>query len=71
MFKKILVPLDGSDLAKRALTPALALANQVNGKVLLVSASVKKHVAATAPPAPVVSGFDSPDATSSTWTTTP
>jgi nucleotide-binding universal stress UspA family protein len=45
MFKKILVPLDGSDLAKRTLAPAMDLAQPVNGKVFLVSASVPKHVA--------------------------
>jgi nucleotide-binding universal stress UspA family protein len=38
MFTKILVPLDGSKLAERALEPALALARQVEGKLILLRA---------------------------------
>jgi nucleotide-binding universal stress UspA family protein len=44
MFKKILVPLDGSELAERALEPALALAQQQHGEVLLVSVPVLQHM---------------------------
>jgi nucleotide-binding universal stress UspA family protein len=36
MFKKILVPLDGSQLSQRALVPALALAQQTSAELLLV-----------------------------------
>jgi nucleotide-binding universal stress UspA family protein len=38
MFKRILVPLDGSDLAERALQPALALARPDGTELLLVRA---------------------------------
>ena len=44
MFKKILVPLDGSKLSERALGPALALAQQVGGEVILLSVPVLKHM---------------------------
>jgi nucleotide-binding universal stress UspA family protein len=40
MFKKILVPLDGSQLAERALIPALTLAKASNGEVLIVRTPV-------------------------------
>ncbi len=36
MFKKILVPLDGSQLSQRALEPALALSQQTHAELLLV-----------------------------------
>jgi len=36
MFKKILVPLDGSQLSQRALEPALALSEQTGAELLLV-----------------------------------
>lgn len=36
MFNKILVPLDGSQLAERALAPALGMAQHVHGDVLLL-----------------------------------
>ncbi len=38
MFKKILVPLDGSQLSQRALEPAVALARQTGAELLLVRA---------------------------------
>lgn len=44
MFKKILVPLDGSELAERALEPALALAQQQHGEVILLSVPVLQHM---------------------------
>lgn len=40
MFKKILVPLDGSTLAERAVAPAVALAKQTKGTVILLQAPV-------------------------------
>lgn len=40
MFRKILVPLDGSELAENALEPAIAIAEKNNGKILLLSAAV-------------------------------
>jgi nucleotide-binding universal stress UspA family protein len=40
MFKKILVPLDGSQLATNALSPALALAKSADGLVLLLRVPV-------------------------------
>lgn len=36
MFTKILVPLDGSELAERALTPALTLAQRGAGRLVLI-----------------------------------
>ncbi len=36
MFKKLLVPLDGSPLAERALKPAFSLARQANAELLLL-----------------------------------
>ncbi len=44
MFSKILVPLDGSELAERALQTAYALATQSEGEVLLVRALVPERV---------------------------
>ncbi len=40
MFKKILVPLDGSDLAEQALPAAMALARQSHGEILLLRVPV-------------------------------
>ncbi len=40
MFKKILVPLDGSDLAEQALPAAVALARQSHGEILLMRVPV-------------------------------
>ncbi|HRQ42641.1 MAG TPA: universal stress protein [Chloroflexota bacterium] len=40
MFKKILVPLDGSELAEWALTPALALAKATQGEVILLRSMI-------------------------------
>jgi nucleotide-binding universal stress UspA family protein len=45
MFKKILVPLDGSALAAAALLPASALAKRANGELVLVGATSTPHVA--------------------------
>jgi nucleotide-binding universal stress UspA family protein len=46
MFRKILVPLDGSDLAERALEPASALAKLVNGELLLMGVAVPEIIVA-------------------------
>jgi nucleotide-binding universal stress UspA family protein len=46
MFNKILVPLDGSELAERALKPALTVAHQAKGQVILLSVSTPKHMVA-------------------------
>ncbi len=40
MFKKFLVPLDGSPLSQRALEPALALGQQIGAELLLVRVPV-------------------------------
>lgn len=39
MFKKILIPLDGSDLAERALRPAFKIARQLESEVILLRAA--------------------------------
>jgi nucleotide-binding universal stress UspA family protein len=44
MLKNIVVPLDGSDLARRALEPALGLAGQAGGTVTLVRVPVMAHM---------------------------
>lgn len=44
MFQKILVPLDGSELAEQALPPAVALSQAENGEVILLSVPVLKHM---------------------------
>lgn len=44
MFKKILVPLDGSELAERALEPAMVLAQQGQGEVYLLSVPILQHM---------------------------
>jgi nucleotide-binding universal stress UspA family protein len=43
MFKKILVPLDGSELAEYALKQALNLAHMISGEVILVHAIPPKN----------------------------
>lgn len=49
MFNKILVPLDGSKLAERALEPALVLAQQGSGTVILLSVPVLRRLIVTEP----------------------
>ncbi|MFO7538401.1 MAG: universal stress protein [Chloroflexota bacterium] len=44
LFKKILVPLDGSKLAENALGAALVLAQAGNAELILLSVPVMKHV---------------------------
>lgn len=44
MFKKILVPLDGSPLAERALSPALALAKETDGEIVLLHALITDDI---------------------------
>jgi nucleotide-binding universal stress UspA family protein len=44
MFKKILVPLDGSELAECALKPALTVAQESRGQVILLSVPTLKHM---------------------------
>jgi nucleotide-binding universal stress UspA family protein len=46
MFKKILVPLDGSQLSEFALNPALALAKANQAEIILLSAIVERNVVA-------------------------
>jgi nucleotide-binding universal stress UspA family protein len=40
MFTKILIPLDGSELAENALEPAISIAERSGGEILLLSAAV-------------------------------
>ena len=51
MFKRILVPLDGSDLAERALPVAALIARASGGSIVLVGV-VPTGVAAARSPAP-------------------
>lgn len=44
MFEKILVPLDGSPFAERALPTALALASQEHSKAILLSVTNSHHI---------------------------
>lgn len=44
LFKKIMVPLDGSKLSENALVPAVALAQQAQSELILLSVPVMKHV---------------------------
>lgn len=44
MFHKIVVPLDGSKLAEQAIEPALTLAKDVNGELILVQAPMAESV---------------------------
>jgi nucleotide-binding universal stress UspA family protein len=49
MLKKILVPLDGSELAERALTYAAVLAEPTRAQLLLVRAAVSHTLAGVDP----------------------
>jgi nucleotide-binding universal stress UspA family protein len=51
MFEKILVPLDGSEVAEEALQPAMALAAEVHGEVLLLHSLIPVYT-----DAPVMAG---------------
>jgi nucleotide-binding universal stress UspA family protein len=44
MLKRILVPLDGSDIAQRALPPAVALARQARAELLLLRVPTLAHI---------------------------
>lgn len=49
MFRKILVPLDGSDLAERALEAAFALARQFRSEVILLRVVVPDEILVSLP----------------------
>jgi nucleotide-binding universal stress UspA family protein len=49
MFHKILVPLDGSELAERALEPALVLAQQANSEIILLNVPVLEKMLVPTP----------------------
>ena len=44
MFKKILIPLDGSELAERALEPAIHIAEKFGGNVILLRVATPETV---------------------------
>ena len=46
MYERILVPLDGSELAETALEPAATIAQHQGGELILASVSAHKHVIA-------------------------
>jgi len=50
MFNKILIPLDGSELAERALEPAFTLAQQAEGGVLLLRVAAPQPLLASTRP---------------------
>ena len=43
MFKKVMVPLDGSELAEQALAPACRIAEKFGGELLLVRVVTAEH----------------------------
>jgi nucleotide-binding universal stress UspA family protein len=49
VFHKILVPLDGSELAERALEPALALAQAAGSEIILLNVPVLERMLVPAP----------------------
>lgn len=49
MFKKVLVTLDGSEFAERALAPALAIARQFGAALVLLRVVVPEEVVVTTP----------------------
>lgn len=49
MFRKILVPLDGSDLAERALEPAFALAHKFGSEIILLRVIVPDELLVSLP----------------------
>jgi nucleotide-binding universal stress UspA family protein len=49
MFKKLLVPLDGSELAEQALAPALTIARSAHGEVILFRVPVMETMLVSAP----------------------
>lgn len=49
MFKKILVTLDGSEFAERALEPALAIAQKFGAELILLRVVVPEEVVITTP----------------------
>jgi len=55
MFRRILVPLDGSALAERAITPALNIAQRFNGHITLVRVVEQRGLTTEPPIAPPVS----------------
>ncbi len=44
MFKRIMIPLDGSKLAEEALAPALSIVRQFDGELLLFRVVTPQHV---------------------------
>ncbi len=55
MFSKILVPLDGSELAERALEPAFTLARQAQGEVRLLRVCAPEKI--LVPNSPAIGGY--------------
>jgi len=49
MFNKILIPLDGSELAERALVPAFAIAQQSEAEVILVRIPIMETIVIDSP----------------------
>jgi hypothetical protein len=49
MFKHILIPTDGSELSRTAITNGIALAKSVQGRVTILTASPSFHVLAADP----------------------
>lgn len=49
MFKKILLPLDGSELAERAIEPAMTIAKQTNAELIMLTAFEIRPVITSTP----------------------
>ena len=50
MFKRVLVPLDGSEFAEQALQPALTIAEKCGSEVIVLRVAVPDELVMVSPP---------------------